>query len=164
MKKLLEGLKEITKDCRDDMREPDEQAISAEVDGEHLDNAFGEELGRFNQEFVVTIINDHTKKVFRINLATLIALARKAVLEEKPMSELEWLIYEMKHLTVDQMLEIVKKSGNCTGRRFRATGLKDSIEGEIIDAWLGLIRMDGQSGIARASDFRFMPSVTWELI
>lgn len=84
-KKTLHRLKAITVSCRDDMHEPDEQNVSAKVVGDHLDNAFGDtilvnkipNLG-VHQEFVVVIDNDGVKENF--NLATLIALARKAVL------------------------------------------------------------------------------------
>ena len=79
----LDQLKHITRNCRDDMHEPDEQEVYASVVGTHLDNAFGEDtqlLPAEHQEFVVIIkskIKD-VDEVFKINLATLIALARKA--------------------------------------------------------------------------------------
>ena len=76
LKKYHEKLTKFTKDCRHDMHEPDEQGISAKVIGKELDNAMGEDV-RFNDEFVVILKNSKDKE-FRINLATLIAIARKA--------------------------------------------------------------------------------------
>jgi hypothetical protein len=80
-KKILDGLRKFTKDCREDMHEPDEQGISATVVGDHLDNACGDfistkVINRY-QEFVVVLKNDK-KKQFTVNLADLIALARRA--------------------------------------------------------------------------------------
>jgi hypothetical protein len=81
-KKLLRELRSFTKECREDMHEPDEQGISASVEGEFLDNAFGK--GPSN-EFVVELKSG--RKKFRINLADLIALARKASLEAEDFSD-----------------------------------------------------------------------------
>lgn len=86
MKKDLKELLEFTEGCREDMHEPDEQDLSAMVIGDHLDNAFGNQLGLMykpecdlvSQEFVVVLKRNSKVKVF--NLATLIALARKAKL------------------------------------------------------------------------------------
>jgi hypothetical protein len=77
-------LLEITKGCREDMHEPDEQELTASVIGEKLDNAFGEGIIPYGiengfQEYVV-ILRRYTTDGFKIekfNLATLIALARK---------------------------------------------------------------------------------------
>ena len=81
MKKDLERLLKITKGCREDMHEPDEQGVKAKVIGDHLDNAFLDSI-RIDaiidgyQEFVVILNREgHIEK---FNLATLIALARKA--------------------------------------------------------------------------------------
>lgn len=79
------ALLNITKNCRDDMHEPDEQGISANIVGYKLDNACGnviEEKALFEgwQEYVVILRNDNTNTNTRINLADLIALARKAKL------------------------------------------------------------------------------------
>ena len=96
MKKELEfanefgkRLLEITKACRVDMHEPDEQGVDAKVfykkyfdypKGEksktrpHLDNAMGDS-GSCG-ELCIEIINSTTGKTERFNLATLIALAR----------------------------------------------------------------------------------------
>jgi hypothetical protein len=86
MESELRRLKEITKSCRPDMHEPDEQGISAMVVGDHLDNAHGNrvgpgykiERGLCYQEFVVVLKNEDTGEMESFNLATLIALARKA--------------------------------------------------------------------------------------
>ncbi len=72
----------ITDGCRDDMHEPDEQGLSARVVGSHLDNAFGDHIsGEFlekgYQELVV-ILNRDDGRAEKFNLASLIALARKA--------------------------------------------------------------------------------------
>ena len=80
------------------------------------------------------------------------------------MSVLDELFYTLNHLTVDQMLELVKKSGNTEHRRFCATGLKGKIMGTIYDAYLGIIVFDGQEGFVLASEFRFASDVTWKLI
>lgn len=81
-KKLLKGLQSFTKECRDDMHEPDEQNIKARIVGYKLDNAFGEYIGEDHieqgfQEYVVILENDK-REIFKINLASLIALARLA--------------------------------------------------------------------------------------
>lgn len=81
---LLEGLLAITSGCRHDMHEPDEQSLEARVVGTVFDNAFGEYIsGEFLaqgfQELVVILERGDDGRVYQINLATLIALARKAV-------------------------------------------------------------------------------------
>lgn len=70
-KRLLKA----TKDCRDDMHEPDEQGVSAIVTGYYLDNAMGDNPFNNCGEFTVAIIQDDGSKEW-FNLATLIALAR----------------------------------------------------------------------------------------
>lgn len=83
-KRDLDRLKGITKECRPDMHEPDEQELSARVVGDHLDNANGDHVaidpieGGY-QEFVVILRRDGM--VERFNLASLIALARMAKVE-----------------------------------------------------------------------------------
>lgn len=90
MLELLDGLKEITKRCRPDMHEPDEQDLKCRVIGDHLDNAFGEQvseraLTEGYQEFVVCLERWAGNSVgtirYRINLANLIALVRVADVE-----------------------------------------------------------------------------------
>ncbi len=87
----LNRLLKITKNCREDMHEPDEQYIFAQVYGGHLDNAHGDyphflrpiegQDGPYpHLEFVVCIKNDEKLEYEWFNLATLIALARKAVI------------------------------------------------------------------------------------
>ena len=87
MKDTHKRLLEITAACREDMHEPDQQGLSARVIGDELDNAFGEEVttGLGFQEYLVIIEKDG--KAQRFNLATLIALARKAEFndERKPL-------------------------------------------------------------------------------
>ena len=88
LKERLDKLQMFTISCRDDMHEPDEQGISAIVLGNHLDNAMGdypEVIKRSyandgpspHMEYVVCLQNEQGDQMW-INLATLIALARKA--------------------------------------------------------------------------------------
>lgn len=77
----LKQLRDFTKACRSDMHEPDEQGIKARIVGDHLDNACGNHIvtdAIINgyQEFVVILENDKGESHL-INLATLIALARR---------------------------------------------------------------------------------------
>ena len=76
---ILRQLNLFTVDCRHDMHDPDEQGLSAEVIGDHLDNAMGNYIGndQQRQEFVVVLKNENNEE-FIINLADLIALARLA--------------------------------------------------------------------------------------
>jgi hypothetical protein len=81
MRRELKDLVKFTKNCREDMHEPDEQDISAVVVGDNLDNAFGKYVspdGKY-QEFVVVLKNGKDG-MLAVNLASLIALARKAVI------------------------------------------------------------------------------------
>lgn len=82
MREELNRLQNITRGCRPDMHEPDEQGIKARVVGDHLDNAMGEYISADQieggyQEFVVILERDGIERE-KINLATLIALARRA--------------------------------------------------------------------------------------
>lgn len=82
----LASLKKFTADCRPDMHEPDEQGITASIVGTRLDNAFGDMIdgncidGAFQEQVVVLHRADGSS--CRINLATLIALARTADLDK----------------------------------------------------------------------------------
>lgn len=80
MEYALKRLKSITKKCRDDMHEPDEQNINAVVAGYHLDNAMGDHPISNCGELSVGITKDGGMTYEWFNLATLIALARKAKL------------------------------------------------------------------------------------
>jgi hypothetical protein len=83
MKRTLERLLEITKTCRPDMHEPDEQGVSAIVTGTHLDNAMGDDPYHNCCELTVGIQKrdmDGSRETEWFNLSTLIALARKAKL------------------------------------------------------------------------------------
>jgi hypothetical protein len=76
-RKILSDLQFVTRNCRPDMHEPDEQGISAIVTGFDLDNACGADPYSNCGEFTVAITtNDGGKTWF--NLADLIALARQA--------------------------------------------------------------------------------------
>ena len=84
MKRELERLVRFTEGCRYDMHEPDEQGLEARVIGNKLDNAMGHRIGlkameQGWQELVVILEKDNQIETF--NLATLIALARQAKLE-----------------------------------------------------------------------------------
>ncbi len=85
--KSLENLLDITRGCRPDMHEPDEQGLTAIVTGLNLDNAFGNQRTLVREspeaeEIVVTLRRDQDGEGWysqiQINLATLIALARRA--------------------------------------------------------------------------------------
>lgn len=76
--KVLDRLKKFTLGCRDDMHEPDEQNISAVVSGYTLDNAMGDEPHQNSGEFSIGLTKDKGESYEWFNLATLIALARKA--------------------------------------------------------------------------------------
>jgi len=87
MKETKARLLKICRGCRDDMHEPDEQELEARVVGYNLDNAYGDQvLPNFImngcQEFVVILERRLPGKLMveTFNLATLIALARKAKL------------------------------------------------------------------------------------
>ena len=72
-----ERLLAITKGCRHDMHEPDEQGLSARIVGDELDNAFGEqETAHLGFQEIVAILTREGAGEERFNLATLIALAR----------------------------------------------------------------------------------------
>ncbi len=91
MTEMRDTLIEITKDCRPDMHEPDEQDIAVVVHGDHLDNACGESVDpdSDHQEFVIEIRHElewnkdgsectkYNSAFF--NLASLIAVAKTAV-------------------------------------------------------------------------------------
>ena len=88
MKDVLERLQRITNDCREDMHEPDEQGLSADVHGHTLDNAFpAKEVSR---ELRVKLTKGHGNEFITeyFNLATLIALARKADLTANKLAAL----------------------------------------------------------------------------
>jgi uncharacterized protein YllA (UPF0747 family) len=70
-KKDLKNLLEFTKDCSDNMHEPDNSGITADIKGFVLDNAGGD------AELAVVLKNNDNVKL-QLNLANLIALARWA--------------------------------------------------------------------------------------
>ncbi len=93
----LRRLRAITTECRLDMREPDEQDVSARVVGDRLDNAMGHciiggSVQAGTQELVVIIERgghghstpgmaaSERQQQQCFNLADLIALARRAVI------------------------------------------------------------------------------------
>jgi len=72
--KLKKKLQKFTKrfGLREDWHEPDERGVSARIIGHRLDNAFGEDS--LGDELIVVLLVDG-KEQFRINLASLLALA-----------------------------------------------------------------------------------------
>ncbi len=92
MKETRKRLIRVTAGCRDDMHEPGEQGLEARVIGTTLDNAFGngitlEHINSGRQEIIIILERElpenaesFTGDYELFNLATLIALARKAVL------------------------------------------------------------------------------------
>lgn len=74
LKVYAKKLRDFTKECRVDMHEPDEQGVSARVTGRYFDNAYGD--SGYGKEKIVILKKG--KKEFKINLATLIAVARLA--------------------------------------------------------------------------------------
>lgn len=87
MKPLLKTLKTFTMGCRIDMHEPDEQGIYGRVFGTILDNAHGEaitiEALRNGFQEIVVVLENGEGDLLHINLASLIALARLAVVPYK---------------------------------------------------------------------------------
>lgn len=86
MKQDLKRLTQFTSDCNEEMYEPGNAGISARVVGDVLGNILGEEIAsdlieEGTQEFVVILENKGGGSE-KFNLATLIALARKADLEK----------------------------------------------------------------------------------
>jgi len=77
MRKTFTRLLEVTAMCREDMHEPDEQGIDAVVSGYHLDNACDDHPA-FNAGELTVGIKNENGHIEWFNLATLIALARKA--------------------------------------------------------------------------------------
>lgn len=80
MRRELRRLVDFTREARPDFHEPDEQGFSAVIHGDHLDNAMGDDPKTNCGEMVVELRREG-KLGFDVqffNLATLIALARKA--------------------------------------------------------------------------------------
>jgi hypothetical protein len=61
-----------------DMHEPDEQGISVEVFGNHLDNAMGDGVEHSCGEYNIRIKNEYTNETEEFNLSNLIAAARRS--------------------------------------------------------------------------------------
>lgn len=80
------------------------------------------------------------------------------------MSQADRLLHQMKHLTVDQMLALVTQSTTTMNRRFRMTGPKGSVEGTIVDPWLGIFVLDADDRNVMTKNLRFMENVFFELI
>lgn len=78
---LLKRLRAVTFDCREDMHEPDEQGIKCTVEGDHLDNAMGDDPMHSCGEFIVGLRRADTGITEYFNLANLIALARNPMYE-----------------------------------------------------------------------------------
>ncbi len=80
MKEMLERLNKITSKCREDMHEPDEQGLELATTGYRFDNAFSDDPNTNRGEFTIRLMNENSYEWEWFNLATLIALARKAKL------------------------------------------------------------------------------------
>ena len=84
-KEMLERLVSITSGCRSDMHEPNEKGMTAGVIGTKFNNSIGDEICNQSiedgfQEIVVILRREHEGLYLteRLNLATLISLARMA--------------------------------------------------------------------------------------
>lgn len=78
-------LRDITESCRLDMHEPDNQGIECQVEGNHLDNAMGDDPHTNCKEFTVgiTVTDSNGKERTEwFNLATLIAVARAGMIPD----------------------------------------------------------------------------------
>lgn len=75
LEKVLGDLCHITRDCREDMHEPDEQCLTAVVKGKSFDNAM---LDESEKHLILTRRTPAGTEVVTINLCDLLALARKA--------------------------------------------------------------------------------------
>jgi len=82
MEEMLKRLNIVTAKCREDMHESDEQGLKIFVFGDHLDNAFGDNPSTNCEEFTICIERPYGNLEY-FNLATLIALARKAELHDQ---------------------------------------------------------------------------------
>ncbi len=80
LKKTLDRLKAVTRECRLDMHEPDEQSMHAFFEGKTFDNAMGHDPKTNQGEMIVTLTRGGNEPE-HFNLATLIALARLANLD-----------------------------------------------------------------------------------
>jgi hypothetical protein len=79
MQNELSNLLRLTANCREDMHEPDEQDVTVRKwKGIYLDNAFG--ASPDSRERCFLLRNGTTGEELWVNLASLIALARKAKL------------------------------------------------------------------------------------
>jgi hypothetical protein len=76
----------------------------------------------------------------------------------------EELLDQLQNLTIDQMFDLVKRSGNTQNRRFKMKGPKATVEGEIYDVYLGVFSIDGQKNFFLTRDFRFLNDIKYELI
>lgn len=80
-REMCRRLLAITRGCREDMHEPDEQEIKCRVIGTTFDNAHGDDIREdaveqgYQEIIVVLERGDYCE---RFNLASLIALARQA--------------------------------------------------------------------------------------
>ena len=80
------------------------------------------------------------------------------------MDTLDQLQYQITHLNIDQMLELVKKSDHRENRRFRMIGPKGSLEGTVIDPYLGLLSRGENGIIIRSVDLCLAFDITYQLI
>jgi hypothetical protein len=117
-------------------------------------------LSREQQERIDSLPTDSSLQI----MASIVVWFTRWQKQTEGADSITKLLHELENLTVDQMLELVKKSGNTTDRRFRVKGPTGSLEGKIVDVHFGLLEIDGQEGPVMAKDFRFATDLTWQLI
>jgi hypothetical protein len=82
LRKLADSLWHITRDCRDDMHEPDEQGVEGAVIGHRFDNAFclpdRAKTYSVSDPYDLTLVLSRERERLNVNLADLVALARLA--------------------------------------------------------------------------------------
>lgn len=124
MQETLNRLLKITDGCREDMHEPDEQLLSADVFGHHLDNAFPPTQPGHEFRVKLTREGPNASDTEYFNLATLIALARKAQLDAGDITAelLDTLKYVKLNLT--PLVEGARATGNetCISQDLRKGG------------------------------------------
>lgn len=87
---MLKHLQQVTKDCRENMHEPDEQNLTVLIRGHIFDNSMGSHPDKNQGEITIGFVDDtvppylQDEKAEWFNLANLIALARKANIIENP--------------------------------------------------------------------------------
>lgn len=118
----LKRLRNFTRDCRDDMHEPDEQGISVKFPPKNqvynLDNACtGEPTKTYRTDVGFWLVNDEGKREW-FNLANIIALARR-------------LACTAKHPKPQAVFD----SGRTNGKNWKRTRMKIKVPFKITHDW-----------------------------